>query len=270
MSDPRSTASPTAADGALAGVTIVLTRPAGSARAFARHARVCGAKVLALPGLALSATADADADAARAALRPAGGFDDWVFISPAAVRFAFQLVPDLRPGVARVFAVGAGTRRALAHHGLDAFMPTTRSDSEGLLALPSLGAVRGRRIAVVGAPGGRDLIAPAFRARGAAVEPIHVYRRAPPRLTRRHFDALERAAEPWITLLSSGEALANLVRLLPPDLLARLRRHTLVVSSTRLAALARGHAFTRIVVAESAGPGAMLGAAREALAAHRP
>ena len=254
------------ADG-LAGSTIVLTRPAGSARAFSLRARRLGADARVLPGLSLSAAVDVAA--ARAALRSATGFDDWIFISPAAARFAFQLAPDLKPGTARVFAVGAGTRRALARHGLDALVPTTTSDSEGLLALPSLGAVQGRRIALVGAPGGRDLIAPELRRRGATVEPIHVYRRARPRLSRRHFDALEHAPEPWITLLSSGEALANLVDLLPPALLERLRRQILVVSSARLATLAREHAFARVAVAESAGADAMFGAAQAALALHR-
>lgn len=267
MAATRNAATSTPAAGGLAGATIVLTRPTGSASAFARRARRLGADALALPGLSLSVAPDTDA--ARVALRKAIGCDDWIFISPAAVRFAFHLASDLKPGAARVFAVGTGTRRALARYGLGALVPTTTSDSEGLLALPLLGAVRGRRIALVGAPGGRDLIAPELRRRGASVEAIHVYRRAPPRLTRRHFDTLERASEPWITLLSSGEALANLVTLLPPDLLARLRRQTLVVSSARLAALARGHAFTRIAVAESAAADAMFGAAQTVLAAHR-
>ncbi len=268
MSAPARTAAPTPSASALAGAAVVLTRPAGSARAFARRAHALGAQALALPGLALTATADADV--ARAALHAARTFDDWIFISPAAVRFAFRLAADLSPGSARLFAVGAGTRRALARHGLDAQVPTTTFDSEGLLALPALGELRGRRIALVGAPGGRDLIAPALRRRGATVEPIHVYRRTSPRLTRRHFDALARAPEPWITLLSSGEALANLVALLPPDLLARLRRQLLVVSSARLAALAREQAFTQVVVAESAGADALFGAALKAFATHRP
>ena len=267
MAAPRNAVTSTPAAGGLAGATIVLTRPAGSASAFARCARRLGASALALPGLSLSVAPDVDV--ARTALRAASGCDDWIFISPAAVRFAFRIAPDLKPGAARVFAVGAGTRRALGRYGLDALVPTTTSDSEGLLALPSLGAVRGRRIALVGAPGGRDLIAPELRRRGAPVEAIHVYHRAPPRLTRRHFDALDRAPEPWITLLSSGEALLNLVTLLPPDLLARLRRQALVVSSARLAALAREHAFTRITVAESATADAMFDAAQVALAARR-
>ena len=129
--------------------------------------------------------------------------------------------------------------------------------------------MRGRRIALVGAPGGRDLIGPTLRRRGAKVEAIHVYRREPPRLTRRHFDALAAADDPLITLLSSGEALANLVAALPPPLLARLRAQTIVVSSARLAAAARAAGFGAIVPAASAAPRDLLAGAAHALARHR-
>jgi uroporphyrinogen-III synthase len=139
----------------------------------------------------------------------------------------------------------------------------------GRLELPELAHVRGRRIALVGAPGGRDLIAPALRRRGAKVEAIHVYRRVPPRLTQRHFDALALAPDPLITLVSSGEALAHLVALLPPPQLARLRAQILVVSSARLAALARTHAFAEIALARSAAPRDLFSAAAAALARHR-
>jgi len=243
---------------ALAGANVVVTRPGGAA--LLRSARRLGACALPLPGLSLRATAQP---------RPRIAFDAWVFTSPAAVRFALRHAPRVRvPKRARVFAIGAGTRAALARHGVAAIAPE-RSDSEGLLALPALADVRGQCIALVGAPGGRDLIAPTLRARGAVVEAIHVYRREPPRLTRRHFDALAAADDPLITLLSSGEALANLVAALPPPLLARLRAQTIVVSSARLAAAARAAGFGAIVPAASAAPRDLLAAAAHALARHR-
>ncbi|MGN6520849.1 MAG: uroporphyrinogen-III synthase [Dokdonella sp.] len=243
---------------ALAGASIVVTRPDGAA--LLRSARRLGAAALPLPGLALRALPHA---------RRHGAFDAWIFTSPAAVRFALRHAPGVPvPRRARVFAIGAGTRAALARHGVDARAPE-RGDSEGLLALPGLGAVRGWRVALVGAPGGRDLIAPALVSRGAQVEAIHVYRRVPPRLTRRHFDALAVAAEPLVTLLSSGEALANLVAALPPPLLARLRAQALVVSSHRLADAARAAGFDAITIAASAAPRDLLAAAAGVLARPR-
>jgi uroporphyrinogen-III synthase len=249
---------------ALEGATVVVTRPAGTSAALVRHLRSLGARALSIPGLSLR-PAGHDARAVRKA-----AFDAWIFTSPAAVRFGAALLPSrrARPRL-HAYAVGEGTARALARHGIVATIPRDRADSQGLLALPELKRMRGIRIALVGAPGGRDLIGPTLRRRGAKVDAIHVYRRVAPRLTVRHFDALAAAPEPLITLVSSGEALAHLVALLPPAGLARLRGRILVVSSARLAVLAREHAFTEIALARSATPRDLIAAAAAALARHR-
>ena len=252
----------------LAGCTVVVTRPVGDTQAFMRRVRALGGAAVALPGLALHGSRDAAA--ARRALLGAQRADAWIFTSPAAVRFAFRLAPALalrREQAA--FGVGAGTQRALARHGVAASAPSTRSDSEGLLALPALAAVRGQRVALIGAPGGRGLIAATLRERGATVDAIDVYGRSPPRLDRRHFDALAGAADPLIMPLSSAEALANLVALLPPPLLARLRRQPVVASSARLAALASGHGFVDVSAAASAMPDDLLAGIGRVLARHR-
>lgn len=246
------------------GATIVITRPVGDGATLARAVTSGGGRPLLLPGLALRSI---DTDGARDALAALSRSYAVIFTSPVAVRFAFALRPSLR--VARGVAIGPGTARALARHGIDAAIPAERSDSEGLLALRALTRVRGRRIALIGAPGGRDLIAPTLRRRGAIVQAIHVYRRAAPRLTRRHFDALEAAPDPLITLISSGEALANLVSLVPARLTERMREQIIVVSSARLVAAAREHAFGEIVLARSAAPRDLLAAAETALAHHR-
>ncbi|GAA0710918.1 uroporphyrinogen-III synthase [Dokdonella soli] len=245
-----------------------MTRPAGTARTLVARARLLGGDAVAVPGLSLREAPDAAR--ARASLRAARAADLWIFTSPAAVRFAFRLSPSLQmPRRAQAFGVGAGTARALARHGIWAIAPHEHADSEGLLALPELADVRGRRIALIGAQGGRDLIASTLRRRGATVEAIHVYQRVAPRLTRRHFDALVAAPDPLVMLISSGEALRNLVSLLPAPLLARLHHQPLVVSSSRIAGFARDHGFGDIVEAASALPGDLLDGARWALARHR-
>lgn len=235
----------------LAGTSVIVTRPSSSAATQLRAARRLGADAVRLPGLGLRVVADR-AHAARA-LAAARTADAWIFTSPAAVRFAFRIAPALRPrrGL-RVYAIGAGTSRALARRGIEAVHPRTRQDSTGVLALPDLRAARGHRIVLVGAPGGRDLIAPTLSRRGARVERIAVYERTAPRLDARHWAALASAPRPWLTLLSSAEALAHLLAALPDALAKRWRAERLVVSSERLAALARQHGFRNIVVAASA------------------
>ena len=194
-----------------AGATIVITRPVGGGATLARCGAAGGGRPLLLPGLALRALATGHG-ACRARFAQSKATSRF---SPARLRCDSRLLcarrcasranPHSRSAPApRARSRGTASTRSI---------PTDRSDSEGLLALRGLSHVRGRRIALIGAPGGRDLIAPTLRRRGATVEAIHVYRRAAPRLTRRHFDALDAAPDPLITLVSSGEALTNLVSL---------------------------------------------------------
>ena len=252
----------------LAGTTVIVTRPSASAPAQARIARRLGAQVVRLPGVGLR-TVD-DVQRAHAALAAAAAADAWIFTSPAAVRHAFVVSPGLRPSPAtQVFAVGAGTRRALGRHAITARSPARGHDAESLLGMPELATPSGWSVALIDAPGGRDLIAPALEARGARVDRIHVYRRTAPRLGRRHLAALAAATPPWLTLLSSGEALEHLVRLVPPASLERWRSQLLIVSSARLAELAARHGFGDVRIARSALSHDLFEAAGDAIRRHR-
>jgi len=247
----------------LEGATVLVTRPAGTAGAFLRLARTLGARAIAVPGMSLRAL-----DVRHPPRAPT--FDAWIFTSPAAVRFGAAILPPRRARRnLQAFAVGDGTARALARLGITASVPDDRFDSEGVLAIAALKRVRGRRIALVGAPGGRDLIGPTLRRRGARVDALDVYVREPPRLTRRHFDAIEAAADPLILLISSADALGHLVARLPAAQLERLRSQPLVVSSARLVGIAREQGFAEIVQARSAAPRDLLAAAAGALGRHR-
>ena len=252
-----------------AGATLIVTRPAALSVALKRRIVAQGGAALSLPGIGLRATPGPAAT--RAALRKARNADMAIFISPIAVRYAFALLPTLGFARAtRVCAMGAGTARALARRGVRGVIwPTTRQDSEGLLALPEFARLRGRRVVLIGAPGGRDVLPGTLRARAALLQSIHVYQRSAPRLTRRHFDALALAAPPLLTLLSSAEALHNLRAQLPVPLFARLAAGDAIVSSLRLAQAARRVGFARTHIAASAGVIDMLGAANLALAQHR-
>lgn len=232
----------------LRGRCVVITRPVGSAAALVRGVRAAGGVPIVLPGLALRAVADAAA--ARAALLAALGGDCVLFTSPAAVRFAARLAP-LRTR-ATVLAVGQGTARALARHGVREPLLPSRQDSEGVLGLPALAAVRGRHVALVGAAGGRGVLQAELVARGALLREVHVYRRGPARLDRRHFAALSRLPRSACVLLSSTEALRNLRSQLPAQALAGWLAATAVVSSGRLAVAAREAGFGRVHVAASA------------------
>ncbi|GGY34652.1 hypothetical protein GCM10008098_29820 [Rhodanobacter panaciterrae] len=244
----------------LRGRIVVITRPAGTAAALTRRVRALGGMPLLLPGLALRGAADEAV--ARAGLKVALLDELLVFTSPAAVRHAAALAP--LQTTATVLAVGQGTAQALRRYGIAALLSPQRQDSEGLLEHPALQDLHGRRVALIGAAGGRGVLREQLAARGARLRELHAYRRVPPRLDRRHVDALLQLPASARVLLSSAEALQNLQQLLPPPAWARLCAATAVVSSERLAAAARAAGFSRIVLAASALSADLLDAARRA------
>lgn len=253
------TASRPAATGpALNGRTVVITRPAGTGSTLARQVRRHGGTPVLLAGLSLQPAEGPDDTAAE--LRLAYSDELLIFTSPAAVRFAARLAP-LRTH-AMVLAVGQGTARTLRRHGVaNVWAPARRQDSEGLLDHPSLAHLHGRRVALVGAPGGRGVLREQLAGRGARLREVHVYRRGVPHWSRKQLDALAQLPDDARVLLSSAEALGNLQHGLPAPLFARLRAGVAVASSERLVEAARKAGFSRVELAPSALSADLLAAA---------
>jgi uroporphyrinogen-III synthase len=253
----------------LAGAWVIVTRPAGSAASLKRRIVQLGARAVGLPGQSLRATSDAKA--ARAALLAQRDADALIFVSPAAVRFAFALVPKFRPlRRVRLLAVGAATARALRRHGLAAQRaPHSNQSSEGLLALDELNHVRGQRVAIVGAPGGREILPTTLARRGAQVSMVTVYRRVAARLDARHSNALNGLGHPTFLMLSSQNTLQMLKQSLPAAAWTQLLRAEVIASSSRIAFAARELGFASVVIARSALSSDLLNAACTALARHR-
>jgi uroporphyrinogen-III synthase len=232
----------------LAGCTIVITRPAGTASSLARRVRTLGGTPLLLPGLSLHAVSDRDT--ARAQWQQAHNDDVLIFTSPAAVRYAMKLAPLATH--ATVIATGQGTSRALRQLGIEAQVPTTRQDSEGVLALSALQSLQGRRVALITAPDGRGILQEQLAKRGAVLREVHVYTRGVPRLNRRHVDAVMHLPKRACVLFSSAEAMRHLLTFLPVAARDRLRGAVAIASSERIAELARLDGFSRVETADSA------------------
>ena len=244
----------------LAGCGLVITRPAGTGTALAKKVKALGGTPLLLPGLSLRGASDAQH--ARAQWREAQRDDVLIFTSPAAVHYALALAPlDKTHGVA--IAVGRSTARALQRHGITVQVPASRQDSEGVLALPSLQHPRGRRVALITAPGGRGLMQQQLAELGATVREVHVYQRTASRLTRRHEEAVRQLPAMACVLISSAEAMQNLKQQLSALAWERLCQATAVVSSERIEAAARAAGFLRTYRAASAVQADLLAAACE-------
>lgn len=247
-----------AADAAtLAGCTIVITRPAGTGSALARQVRKRGGIAVLLPGLSLHATSSTEA--LRESWREAQRDELLIFTSPAAVRYALALGPCATQATA--IAVGRGTARALQRHGIPAQIPAARQASEGVLQLPAMQSLHGKRVALITAPGGRGLLQEQITTRGASLREVHVYQRGAPRLNRRHIDTVLHLPSTACVLLSSGEALQHLRERLPDPAWQRLCQATAIVSSERLAEQVRSAGFKQLRVARSAVQADLLAAA---------
>jgi uroporphyrinogen-III synthase len=101
-------------------------------------------------------------------------------------------------------------------------VPTTTFDSEGLLALPALQNIAGRRIVIFRGDEGRAHLGDTLRARGAEVDYVACYRRAPPSTGATGLEAILERREAHALTLTSAEGLDNLFRALGPAARARL------------------------------------------------
>lgn len=200
---------------ALAGKRILVTRPRGLAQGLAALIAGEGGEPLLYP--AIEIRDPEDPAPARALLARLQDFDLAVFVSPSAVRKAFELAGGgAWPARLRVAAVGDGTRRALEARGFaDVIAPAGRADSEALLALPQMAGWR--NVLILRGADGRELLGETLAARGARVQYAECYRRARP--------AADAAPPPAGRLdgicVGSGEALENLLALLGRECLAR-------------------------------------------------
>jgi uroporphyrinogen-III synthase len=251
----RSTPSPSTAP------WVVSLRPAGDHAAMRRAAAAHGLRVVALSPWRIAVRDD---PATRLALRDALSADIVIATTPAAVRATATLSPLRAKRGQRFCAVGSATAAALRRAGIADTVSPERMDSEGLLALPLLQAVRGRSIGLLTAPGGRDRIGPALRDRGARVQRADVYAREPVALSPAALARLRTFDGPLLLPLSSGEALHTVLAAAPADIATRLRGARVLAASARLAALARDVGCIDVRIAAGPRPTQLLAGADEA------
>jgi len=192
----------------LAGVGVIVTRPARQSAALSARLARFGARPIVWPAIVILPPPDAAALAqAHAHLAE---YDLAIFVSANAVEFGAP-DPARWPASLRILAPGIGTAEAIAAVDLPAArVPDSSFDSEGLLALPELQQVQGRRIVIFRGDEGRALLGETLRARGARVDYVACYRRAPPASGAEGLERLLAASEAHALTLTSVEGLDNL------------------------------------------------------------
>lgn len=253
-------------DAASAGALVVITRPIEQAAPLARAVTALGRAPVLFPLLEIGPAEDPAPLQAALAQLPECALA--VFVSPNAVEAAFAQLAAW-PAQVALAVVGAGSRQALARHGVTSpeytiYSPSDAvpSDSEHLLATLELQQLAGRRVLIVRGDGGRELLADSLRAAGAEVLAVAAYRRSVPALAGARAVALQSlltGQNDWI--ITSSEALRGLVAQLehwqpqaqqqPGYWLQRLRQQHLIVPHERIAASASALGMQRVTLCGS-------------------
>lgn len=254
----------------LAGVRVLVTRPAHQAEPLAQLIEAAGGEAIRFPTLEIAAPRDPAALERR--LAALDDFDLAIFISPNAVTQALPRLHGRLPARLVVAAIGRGTAQALTQAGVTAVIaPAEGSDSEALLALPPLQRVAGKHIVIFRGEGGRELLGDTLVARGAEVEFAECYRRVRPATDAAPLGARLLAGGIDIVTVTSVESLRNLHAMLDTAARERLRRTPIVVVGPRQAAAARTLGMlTEPRVAQAASDAAILDAIKAWRVSQKP
>lgn len=234
----------------LTGVDVMVTRPAHQAQPLFDALVARGAAVTRFPVIAIGPAPDPDA--LDQALDRLPDTDLVVFVSPNAVDALFRRLSERGqawPAGAEVATVGHGTARALAAWNVSAtVVPSRGYDSEALLAEPALRHVSGRHAMLVRGNGGRELLRETLEQRGATVQVLAAYSRGLPDVDPTELDRLWAGNGLQVAVVTSGNALENLITLAGEHRRRRLLGTGLVVISERVAARASGLGFCNGIV----------------------
>jgi len=221
----------------LAGLGVLVTRPAGQAAGLLAQLRHLGASPILFPTLEILPPADTAALARRLAELP--NYDLAIFVSPTAVQYGLAGIPAWPVGL-RAAGIGQGTAAALRAAGIGQVLaPSAGGDSEHLLAHAALADMAGQRVLIFRGEGGRQLLADTLAARGARVDYAECYRRGLPVVDPvALLDTWRQGGIQAVTVLSS-QGLDNLFTLLGENNAELIRATPLFASHPRIAEHAR-------------------------------
>jgi uroporphyrinogen III methyltransferase/synthase len=162
----------------LHGRIVVVTRARAQASGLAATLRGLGAAVVELPAIRIEPRVESEA--VRAAAATIGDYDLVCLTSPNGVKLLFEALAaagrDARAlAGATIAAIGPGTARALAAHGIAADVVPGRFVAEALVEALAGVEVDGRRVLVARAAEARDVLPDALRERGGKVDVVALY-----------------------------------------------------------------------------------------------
>lgn len=228
--------------GPLDGVGVVVTRPLRQAAVFAGKIAALGGTPIIWPAIVILPPLDtARLAQVHAAL---ASYDIAIFVSANAVEYGARQA-GAWPRHVVVYAPGPGTAEALAAAGIPgARIPGKSWDSEGLLELPELKDVSGKRIVIFRGEGGREFLGNSLRARGGVVDHVTCYRRVAPQTGAAGLLEAIREKRANALTLTSAEGLDNLIAAVGAAGRADLQKLPIFAAHPRIAEHARGCGLT--------------------------
>lgn len=245
--------------GPLADKGVVITRPLQQAEALGAALLAAGARVILFPTIEI--LPPADPAALEAVVDRLDRYDIAIFISPNAARAAMTAIRSRRtwPGAVQAATIGRGGERELARQGVAGVIAPARFDSEGLLAMPAMQSVAGKRVVIFRGHGGRELLGDTLRERGAVVEYAACYRRALPQADPAPVLAAWRDGRIDAVTVTSSEGLHNLFTLLGRAGREAMLGAPLFVPHARIAAAARAAGCRRVSLTGQGDEGLLAG-----------
>ena len=179
-----------------------------------------------------------------------------IFISPQAVHASLPWIQGTWPQFSshvKLAGIGKGTIHALKQAGYRAtIFPKRKWDSEGLLALPVFQSVNKQKITIIRGEKGSLLLEKTLKERGAKILQMIVYRRVLPEIEMKPYQALLKEKILDVIVITSGEGLINLTRMLGKSFHHLLFNIPLIVVSDRIKILAESLGFQTIWIARNA------------------
>jgi uroporphyrinogen-III synthase len=255
---------------ALKGLRALQIRPEQSDDLFAHQLIEAGATLYRYPVMLITPLAEVpEKNQIKSQILNFDQYQIAIFISKTAARLGTEwlarywtALPESLPQNFRYYAVGKSTAALLREQGIDAEVPEQAFNSEGLLALPSLNNVAGKKALIFSGEGGRALLADTLIQRGASVSECELYRREPTAEFADQIIELLASGGVDLVIAHSGELLKNLLAVVPGSQRSSLMKLPLLVPSERVAEIARNTGFQAVICAGSALPEDMVSALR--------
>lgn len=239
---------------------VVITRPAAQAASLAQQVTALGRTAVLFPLLEIHPLPDTTA--LQATLADLTRFAMVAFVSPNAIHAAFAHLPQWPAGVA-IAVVGEGSRAALAEHGVNDDNATIycprdplRTDSQTLLEVLDIEALRGRQVLIVRGESGRELLSDALRRHDVSVTQVAAYRRTAPQASATvlaQLQGLLDAGSDWI--ITSSEALRILLAMVErvggAGSVVKMQQQHLIVPHSRIAEVAQDLSFNNVTLTGS-------------------